>query len=1319
MDDPQTLITDADAALSSGELDTAEHLYNQIADDTTLPRETVDYAIQRLREVRRRRKQITQPVERKKNRSTRRQEDLTESQTTPLSTDDDGSDPVPAAPLHVDGDDPAPVSPQADGSDPVPAAPLHIDGDDPVPAPLQTDSNEPVPAAPLHVADDAPTPAPPHPDGSEPVTTPPPHTEEERWEWAQQRVAELLTEAEQRQAEGSADGYLQALKLFDRILGFSDISPEQRHAVEVQRSEVTAAHAALITGQNQDTPMDEADRSGDSRTDAIQQRIQELDRQARSYLQRPTTANYKTAIELYDRILNFSNLTPDQQTAFQHQRDAAHTAYEQFRAQFGQLTTARQIQRDEEELIVTRKLLNAGVTVGPDGEELNPRFDQLLVSVRQKLLRVGRERAAQAEKQADDGTAYLDLQLLEAATASYDQAIRLIQGDEIQGQDTSSETQVAISAIKNLLVNADTEQAIREYTERRTVVAETRTAIARIRPLFDDADKLFGATRYVEAITILEKTQALMGDHLKIRLVDDLQHRARQRWEQVTLAQADQLLEKARMADSRHDYAQVEQRAGELIGLEPHLQTDALQERRQQARELLAGLRQREEHLSTLVNEAGRSRARGNLSDAERLAREALALRQGYGPAHEVLNGVLYTLVKATLRSAEEALSAPTDERLQNSRDALEKQRNHVGEISDARRQKKLTEDIEGTLARVKRKIDELVQRRATQERARNLVDKASNLALEDRYSEALETLVEARELDRANPHIDEKETEIRADWAGFLKRRASEFMDAVPSNPGAALQYLDTLRVHGMEDVASVELRRRAEQLASKEQGLRMFDQGDFVATIEVFKQADLNDQEVRSTLREARRREAQRLMHRSCWSEALEVLHQVDSGEQGFPALMSRARAELLLEQAQTHLQEKVFDSARTVLNDAEREPLGDLPGRIQALREEIERAEATFRRVQSLQQDAESQYQRYQSHKNRDDLLAAIRTLHTALVLPELRAGDSLRNIVQQRHDELQRLYERDVTTERDRLLAEAEQSLNEDRLDTLRDARRWYTAVLELAPNRQDAEATAGLNRVQKQVRAVRDKLIEETQVLLNMRNAQTRQRGIRPEDTRTLMARLEEAQQLDAEQHRGMNEALPALREAWRACNAAETDLHAARTRWVAARQAGSLEFRDAELDLQRALQHFEGRPYTHVELDHNSLESLARRMTTDREAQVQIANSVTAIRNALERDDSAAVIAEFAELDRAEETIYTTTVSLAERIATVTVPRTPAERSPHQYRLLRGIAEEITTLQQRERDAPNIQTLRDILQRRSALQRLLETLDSDNRFGLC
>ena len=67
-----------------------------------------------------------------------------------------------------------------------------------------------------------------------------------------------------------------------------------------------------------------------TRDDAIQQRVHELESQAQSYLARPTNANFKQAIGLYERILGFGDINPAQRTSFERRLEETCTPMSSF-----------------------------------------------------------------------------------------------------------------------------------------------------------------------------------------------------------------------------------------------------------------------------------------------------------------------------------------------------------------------------------------------------------------------------------------------------------------------------------------------------------------------------------------------------------------------------------------------------------------------------------------------------------------------------------------------------------------------------------------------------------------------------------------------------------------------------------------------------------------------------------------------------------------------------------------------------------------------------------------------------------------------------
>jgi hypothetical protein len=1054
-----------------------------------------------------------------------------------------------------------------------------------------------------------------------------------------------------------------------------------------------------------------------TRDDAIQQRMHELDSQAQSYLARPTNANFKQAIGLYERILGFGDINPAQRASFERRLEETLQAYEQFRAQFGELTTARQIQRDEIELIELRKLINTGVEIGPDGEELEPQFDKLLATVREKLLRIARELADQANKQAADGADYLDPPLLDAAIGTYERALGCIQGEEIHGWDESAAANIAVIGIKSLLLNETAEGAIKKYEQRAAGVRDARSAILRIRPLYDEADRVFRQGDYAQAVVILESAQDLAGQQLSSTLVEGLRRRAMQRWEQATLAQADARLQAARLAASRGEYENIERIVAEVLTIEPHLQSEPLKERKQQAQELIKEIHALEEYLQQLVSDSGLARVHGRMEEAEQRAREALVLRPGYRPAQQALESALVVIVNAALRQAQDALAAPDEQRLQTARDSLEQQRQHVDEIGDAAARQALADRLEETLGQLKRALEQRNETHAREQHAQSLIDKARQQALQERFADALATIGEARALAPQHPRVVLEENHVRAGWAETLRQRARAFLEADPPHPAAALECLTTLREIGMEDTTTIELRRRADWQTNAERGMAYLRQGAFAQAIEVLKGGDLGDAATRSALNEARCKEAQRLMNLGRWTPALDILQQIGGDDPEVLALSRRARAEYLIDQAQGFLDVKVFGGAESKLIEAEREQLTELSDRIEQMRDQISTARNVFRKVQSLQQRAQDQYRRYRSHSNPGDLIDAIRTLDEALELRDLPEDDHQRDSVQKLRDDYQQRYQELVLAERTRLLSEGDAALQEERLERIPEAIQRYGAVLELSPDQPDTEAMGRLERARQLLRHGRDKLVDETGLLLNLRGARNGQRGIRLADVQSLIARCTRAQQIAPETHRALNEALLALQEAQRAYETAETDVQAARAHWAAARRDGTADSSEIDHAIQRAVRYFEGMTYIHSELDRNNPESLVRQINANREMQRVVVNASAAVSSAMARLDSEAAAAAFAELARAEETVYTTTLAL-DGVSSAGATESLAERYPHQYAILSALSEQIKEHMQRERDAPDVQQLREIIQQRIVLQRLLERLDRDDRFGM-
>lgn len=692
-------------------------------------------------------------------------------------------------------------------------------------------------------------------------------------------------------------------------------------------------------------------------SESVNQRVTDLARQALSYLKRPTNANYKHAISLYERILGFNELQGARRTTFQEQLETTRRDYELFRSRFGELITARQLQRDEIELIELRKLINAGIELGPNGEELEPQFETLLIAVREKQMRIAREQADQAGKQAADGLTYLDVASLDAALERYAQAIRLLQGTEIQGVDDSPAADIAIRGIRNLLQNETAELTINDYEQRTVALRDVYAAVQRIRPLYDEAETAFRQGNYAQAVTVLESVAGLAGAQVTSPLIAVLQRRSLERWEQAAQIQAEGLMQAARSAAIRGDDAQVERCISDLLRLEPHLPSEALHTYKHQGQDLIRSVQQAKQQCDQLIGAAGLARANGAMVEAERLAREALTLRPGYRPAQQALDTALSAMLHAAVGDAERALAAPTAASLQTCRDTLVQHRRHVEELSKPAVRKKRSEQLEGALAAVRQAMTTLAEASEQARRAGSLVEAARGHLQQQRYAEALSDTIAARALTPDDLQIHQQETDIRTAWAGYLQEQARMCMQMAHPDPIAAVEYLETLREIGMEDVASTSLRRQAERLVHKEHGLLQLARGDFAGAIKTLRQADPDDLAVQDGLDEAHYREAERLMELGDWDAALDILRQIDTVGPEVLALANRARAEQLLEQARSHLEVKAFDQAETCLQAAEQTMPNEGSPQFEQLRGQIVAGRAAFHQAQALIQQAQT--------------------------------------------------------------------------------------------------------------------------------------------------------------------------------------------------------------------------------------------------------------------------------------------------------------------------------------------------------------------------
>ena len=735
-----------------------------------------------------------------------------------------------------------------------------------------------------------------------------------------------------------------------------------------------------------------------TQAEAKQQTVQELAAEAQSYRARPTKSNFKAAIARYRQLLALSDLTPPQVEEYSRQLRATEQDYEAFEAEFGELTTARQLVNQEGELIALRKLIISGQTIGPDGEELEGKFETLLTGTRENQAKQARAEISLAEQLQSEGVRLLDPEPLAEAEQSYQRAIDLLQGThvgaaELNDANTPQATKLAIRSIPALLKTNEVDDLIQKYTESRNNVTKQRELIQRVLPDYRTAEQLFTNKSYAEAATILKKLQNTVDTKFHSKQIDFLNTETQSRWEQAVVTKADQLLEQARTAQSRGAFSQVEELVSTILDLDQQLESEKFEGRKQQARALNEEVRQGERDFRALLEEARQLRRQGKLDEAETKIRTAIAQRPTDPDAREVFDQVLQAHINLATQQADRALAAPTRPTLEAARERLEQQRGRIGDLG-AVLQKRLTEQLQTSLTQLGNALTRITERERGEAELNRLLKQVREQLDSGEYQPALATLAKVKERAPTHQQLDTLTAEAGQGWASALRSEARSLIDAVPPNPSAALKCLTIIREQGLEDTSSASLREQVERLLGKEQGLRAFEQGDFKQALIELGRADISDPEVKSTLRSARRKEAERLMSLREWARTIEVLNLMDAAEPGNQGLLGRARSEQALVEAERLRAAKEFGAAEQQLSAAEREHIDDITERSKVLRSQITADRAVFIQAQQLQVAAVEQYGRFDQTQNRRDLQDALHSLDKALALPDLRADDSQR-------------------------------------------------------------------------------------------------------------------------------------------------------------------------------------------------------------------------------------------------------------------------------------------------------------------------------------
>lgn len=1055
---------------------------------------------------------------------------------------------------------------------------------------------------------------------------------------------------------------------------------------------------------------------GNVREQEIASEIASLQGQIKSLLQQPNHDSYKEALALFDQILTF-DLPPEQRESFAKQQSRIAKEREAWLGQYDELRTALIITRIvDDQLVASRRMLNQGLEKHENGRDLLEIYVEALREVRQQCLRQANERVAFAQKDILLGTDLLQSSLLDTAKRRYNDALRILRGEQIKDRllnDKALEEQIRTALLDNDAIRGRIDEIETSVQDLEKLTAQ----LVLVHDAYTKAEQAYNDKKYDEADNELERLQGRAPD-FESRVIDSLQTRVRQRWENTTAAELDARLAQIKSALARHvDLEKIEQQVQDALKLEPNLQTERINALRADIRGILETVRQQQAQLSALLDAVSRDRSNGKYAAAELQARSILANYPTDERAQKLLATILTDQINGAILHAKDTLAAPELTTIEASLTQLAQAMTKLTDL-DKEKQRSLQtkcDEVKEALEDERRELQLKVQ---TQAEANRLIEQSDSFAQSGEYVKARELLQQAREkAPTLASTIDEKLSQLNNDWRSTLKRRLRTALRIEPLDLTLAKGYLDTLLAEQLEDQETAALRRQVEHKVQRIQAEQYYAKGEYEQALKILKELDLDpatNKQYQQTLRAAARRKVE---SRS-WQDALDLLDKVGLSDPDVALLRSQCRGEMALEKAEELLRQKDFSGSSQQLTAAAQEVYGNIQERAKQLQQQLTVMQRTYNRAKDLDEQAQQYYAAYSTTGDRNRIKEAIRVLDEALAIPELPDGDEQRLQIQTRRNEYLGTYEQQTSAERRRILEAAEQALRNATIENIEQAYQYYTDVLNLNPHQQDADAMRGLERVRVALRTLRNQIVEQVRQQLNLDG--NNQRGIYPNALTQLLQNAEKAQrqpQIETQPHPELNKAIQELLEARSLCDRAERDLTSARTRWSQERTRGGTDFHPIELDLERARAHFQRHPYIHIELDNSSPESLTERVKTDQRYRTEVDRVTREIESLLKNESISIPTDLFQKLSQAEEEVYKTTIWIAEQ---TNQPRPPhnRDRYPQQYRILARIAQNINDLRKLEQEVTTLAEIRQHRSKRRVLEDLLVQLEPNNRFEL-
>jgi hypothetical protein len=1050
--------------------------------------------------------------------------------------------------------------------------------------------------------------------------------------------------------------------------------------------------------------------------------------EAQSLLQRRNDPNFKSAIRLLKSAQDISGLSNEVRQQLDERLREIEKEREQFNEQFGQLTTARQLNNAEEELLATLVLMNNGETTDHNGEFLAVRYSEVLEKYSKTLVKSANDQIISSDLNRTRGCDYLDDQDLEASKKYVQEAIALLQGAKIKEKEIdklSPELQFAIRQLRTNIIEKSSQNSegnlIQQKEQLIHSIDEQIAIIKRIKPIYDKAIVAYNNGNFKQAWELSNQIQAHRINKFSSQQLATLHERSLEARERQLIAELSILQDKIQLLQAQQQFHKLQDFPEKIHLLDPQFQSEKVDTLKKTILSQLKSILELEKQIAQKLSEARQELFKNppNIKIAQDMVLSILSSYPHNEEAKSLLNTILERSIKEQHKKIEEIIDQPNvnSAKMYEARTNAAALYEQIAQITDPQIKRVLNQTNTDLIEKINRLIENIKEKEKNEQTLNQAIQSVEHSLRSQAFEIAEKHLNIVRSMLPAHdPRLTQLETTLREEWGDALHRQVEKHLSSEPPKTQEAQQILGKITSLGYQNNKTANLHHQAQLISLLSEATTAFDRGEFARVIQLLETADMTHPSITDLLKRARHLEAKRLYDSTQWLELLSLLNNMGALSEEQLYWQRVATFEITISKAQDELRNKEFDKCETSLNQARdlSKFIAISDDRMIKLSQSLQQARSLYLRIDVLIQAARAFEQNYATNHNLEELLKAIKKLEEALKDQELQPDDVQRKYVHQLHNDYTNEYNTAISEQRKKLLVEANNAIQ---LEDIATAFKNFNKVLNIMPNGKDPEADLGIERSIRKLKDLRDKQVEEVEIQLNLKGKG--QLAILPQALNALKQKTENLRNINSDIiHEGLNRSLSNVEEAERLLDQAETILNTIRTRWATLRSNAlnqdEFDHHEIDSDIQRGIVLFDKKTYIHTHLDRTRAESISKRIDDDLNDLKNAQKHFRSLQQALssEQRNQQEIISSFEQLQIIEERLYKTTLQLikGDHVTSLTTPNSYTERYPRQGKIIQLLRDEIERLKREEKHIQDINKVHAMIVQRQNNEALLQRL---------